>query len=152
MKKLHRHILVVAVAALLAFVISPYLADFCSFGFSYTEESSSDILKRVAALAVGLVWLGFTLALRNPRPQKWLILGFLSPILCVPLHYQLSAWFAGYGMGTVGYETPLIEGLMVAGIFSWIFVPCGVIFGSSSAFITWLLEDEEAEQATSSNH
>ena len=49
----------------------------------------------VAALSVGLVWLVFTLTLKTPRTQQWMILGFISPIFFVPLFYQLMAWFDG---------------------------------------------------------
>lgn len=140
MKTLLRHATVVVSASLLAFLIAPYVAR---LGYSFnalTENSSVDGVGAVAALSVGLVWLVFTLALKRPRTQQWMILGFMSPIFFVPLFYQLTAWFSGYGSHTYGFGSPLQIGLMVAGILSWILVPFGLLIGLCSAGVTWLIE------------
>lgn len=140
MKTLLRHAAVVASASLMAFLIAPYVAKL-GYSFSaFTEDSSVDGVGTVAALSVGLVWLVFTLALKRPRTQQWMIVGFISPIFFVPLFYQLTAWFAGYGSHSYGFESPLLIGLMVAGILSWIFVPFGLLIGLCSAGVTWLIE------------
>jgi hypothetical protein len=140
MKTLLRHAAVVASASLLAFLIAPYVARLGYSFNAFTENSSVDGVGAVAALSVGLVWLVFTLTLKRPRTQQWVILGFLSPILFVPLFYQLTAWFAGYGSQSYGFGSPLQIGLMVAGILSWIFVPLGLLIGLCSAGVTWLVE------------
>jgi hypothetical protein len=143
MKTLLRHAAVVASASLLAFLIAPYVARLGYSFNAFTENSPVDGVGAVAALSVGLVWLVFTLALKKPRTQQWVILGFVSPILFVPLFYQLTAWFAGYGSHSYGFGSPLQIGMMVAGILSWIFVPLGLLIGLSSACVTWLIEPKK---------
>ncbi len=145
MKTLLRHISVVAGAAFLAFLIAPYIARYGYSLSAFTESSAVDGVRAVAALAVGLVWLIFTLALTKPRIQQWMILGFFSPILFVPLFYQFTAWFAGYGSHSYGFGSPLEIGLMVAGMLSWIFVPFGLLIGVSSAVITRLIDNNKME-------
>ena len=140
MKTLLRHAAVVASASLLAFLIAPYVARVGRPFSAFTANSSVDGVGAGAALSVGLVWLVFSLMLKRPRAQQWVILGFVSPIFFVPLFYQLTAWFAGYGTHSYGFGYPLQIGLMVAGILSWIFVPIGLLIGLCSAGITWLIE------------
>ena len=98
-----RHAAVVAFASLLAFLAAPYIARLGNSFNTFTENSSVDGVGAVAALSVGLVWLVFTLTLKRPRTQQWMILGFISPIFFVPLFYQLSAWFAGYGAAQISF-------------------------------------------------
>ena len=140
MKTLLRHAAVVASASLLAFFITPYIARLGYSFNAFTANSSVDGVGAVAALSVGLVWLVFTLTLRRPRTQQWVILGFISPIFFVPLFYQLTAWFAGYGSHSYGFGSPLQIGLMVAGILSWVFVPLGLLIGLCSAGVIRLIE------------
>ena len=140
MKTLLRHAAVVASASLLAFLIAPHVARLGYSFIAFTENSSVDGVGPVGALSVGLVWLVFTLTLKRPRTQHWVILGFISPIFFVPLFYQLTAWFPGYGSHSYGFESPLQIGLIVAGILSPVFVPLGLLIGLCSAGVTRLIE------------
>ena len=140
MKTLLRHAAVVASASLLAFFIAPYIARLGNLFNAFTTNSSVDGVGAFAAFSVGLVWLVFTLTLRRPRTQHWVILGFISPIFFVPLFYQLTAWFPGYGSHSYGFESPLQIGFIVAGILSWFFVPLGLLIGLCSAGVTRLIE------------
>jgi hypothetical protein len=142
-KTLTRHAAVVASASLLAFLTVPYIARLGYSFNAFSANSSVDCVRAVAALSLGLVWLVFTLTLRRPRTQQWVILSFISPIFFVPLFYQLADWFAGYGAHSHGFESPLQIGLMVAGILSWIFVPLGVLISLCSAGLTWLIESKK---------
>ena len=77
MKTSLRHAAVVASASFLAFLVAPYIARL-GYSFSaFTENSSVDGVGAVTALLVGLVWLVFTLTLKRPRTQQWMILGFI---------------------------------------------------------------------------
>ena len=140
MKILLRHAAVVASASLVAFLVAPSIARLGYSFNAFSENSSVEGVGNLAALSVGLVWLVFTLTLKRPRIQQWLILGFISPIFFVPLFYQLTAWFAGYSSHSYGLGYPLKIGLLVAGILSWIFVPLGLLIGLCSAGVTWLIE------------
>ena len=103
---------------------------------SFYPSSEVDDAGGVAALAVGLVWLLFSLLLKKPRTHQWLALGFISPFLVLPLFLLLGAWFEGHG----DPRTPLYLGFMVAVVFSWLCIPLGLAIGTSSAIITWLFE------------
>ena len=140
MKTPLRHAAVVPFASLLAILAAPYIARLGYSFNAFTENSSVDGVGAVAALSVGLVWLVFTLTLKRPRTQQWMIFGFISPIFFVPLFYQLMAWFGGYGSHSYGFGSPLLIGLMVAGILSWIFVPLVLLIGLCSAGVTRLIE------------
>ena len=135
-----RHAAVVAFASLLAFLAAPCIARLGYSFNAFTENSSVDGLGAFAALSVGFVWLVFTLTLKTPRTQQWMILGFISPIFFVPLFHQLMVWFGRYGSHSYGFGSPLEIGLMVAGILSWIFVPLGLLIGLCSAGVTRLIE------------
>ena len=135
-----RHAAVVASASFLAFLVAPYIARLGYSFNAFTENSPVDSEGAVAALSVGLVWLVFTLTLKSPRTQLWMIFGFISQIFFVPLFYQLMACFVGYGSHSYGFGSPLQVGLMVAGILSWFLLPLGLLIGLCSAGVTRLIE------------
>jgi len=143
MKTLLRHAAVVAAASLIAFLIAPYIARLGYSFIAFTENASVDGVSAAGALSVGIVWLVFTLMLKRPRTQHWLILGFVSPIFFVPLFYHLTAWFEDYGSHSYGFGDRLQISLIVTGILSWIFVPLGLLIGLSSAGVTWLIEQKK---------
>ena len=72
-----RHAAVVASPFFLAFLVAPYFARL-GYSFSaFTENLSVHGVGAVAALSVELVWLVFTLTLKRPRTQQWMILGLI---------------------------------------------------------------------------
>jgi len=140
MRDIPRHLAVAISTALVAYLVAPYIGR---YGYSlnmFTEDTPVDGVGFVAALAVGGVWFVFSLFLREPRFQQWLILGFFSPIISVPLFYQYTAWLSGSGSHSYGFESPLWIGLMVTGILCWIFVPFGLLTGGVSAFVAQFVD------------
>jgi|GEM_PF-5744986 len=140
MRTIPRHFAVAIATALVAYLIAPYIAR---YGYSlnmFTENTPVDGVGSVAAVVTGCVWFVFSLILRKPKLQQWLIIGFFSPVLSVPLFYQLTAWLSDSGSHSYGFGAPLWVGLMVAGMFCWIFVPFGLLTGGVSGFVAKIVD------------
>ncbi len=141
MRALPRHFAVAISAAIVAFLVAPCIARYGYSLNAFTEGTPVDDVGLVAALAVGYVWFAFSLFLRTPKFHQWLILGFFSPMLSVPLFYQITDWLSDYELHSYWFglrESPLWKGLMVTFVLCWIFIPFGLLTGVVSAFASKL--------------
>jgi ABC-type spermidine/putrescine transport system permease subunit II len=143
MKFLPRHFAVAISAAIVALLIAPCIARYGYSLNAFAKGTPVVGVGLVAALAVGSVWFVFSLFLRAPKFHQWLILGFFSPILSVPLFYQITDWLSDYEIHSYGFsfrESPLWKGLMVTLVLCWIFIPFGLLTGVVSAFASKLAD------------
>ena len=131
-------------AALIAYFVVPYIARYGYSLIAITANTPENGVGLVAAIVVGLVWLMFSLFLRKPKFQQWFILGFFSPIITVPIFYQLTAWISqreqhSYGFGT--RESPLWIGLMVTIMLCWLLVPFGLLTAGISGLVAKFVDN-----------
>jgi hypothetical protein len=143
MRALPRHLAVAISAAIVALLIDPCIARYGYSPNASTEGTLVDCVNLGAALAAGCVWLVFSLLLRKPKFHQWLILGFFSPILSVPLFFQLTDWLSDYELNSYGFglrESPLWKGFVVAIVLYWISIPFGLLTGVVAAFASKLAD------------
>ena len=139
MSRLPRHIIVAIIAGLIGYLAAPKILG----------GSAESVLKGIewhAALVSAGLWFAFSLLLRKPKIQQWLIIGFISPFLGVPLFYQMAAWKSGYGTHLPELGSALFIGLMAAGLLSWILIPVGLLTGGLAAAVSRPFAKNEAEQ------
>ena len=89
-----------------------------------------------AAYSFAEDWLLFSVLLWKPNVGKWLILGFISPFVWLPIFYQVIVWHQGYDFYFPELGPALLVGLMTA---------VGLFCGGFAALISGVFEEFEAE-------
>lgn len=144
MKRLPRHLSVAIVAALVGFFAAPRILG----------GSAESVLRGIewhAALISAGLWFVCSLLLKRPKVQQWLIIGFLSPFVGVPLFYQMAAWRSGYGSQLPELGSALLVGLIAAALLSWILIPVSLFTGGLAAVVSRAFENAETDQADTPN-
>lgn len=131
-------------AAIVGFIAAPRI-------LGGTAESVLRGIEWHAALVSAGLWFTFSLLLRKPKIQQWLIIGFVSPFIGVPLFYQMAAWKSGYGAQLPELGSALFVGLMAATLLSWLLIPVGLLTGGLAAAVSRPFAKIEAQQATAPN-
>ncbi len=144
MSRIPRHLTVALMAAIVGFVAAPLI-------LGGTAESILRGIEWHAALVSAGLWFTFSLLLRKPKIQQWLITGFVSPFIGVPLLYQMAAWKSGYGAQLPELGSALFVGLMAATLLSWLLIPVGLLTGGLAAAVSRPFKKIEAQQSATLN-
>ncbi|MBK1790049.1 hypothetical protein [Persicirhabdus sediminis] len=145
MSRLPRHLAIAFIAALVAYIAAPRILG----------EAAESVLREIewyAALVSAGLWFIFSLILTKPKIQQWLILGFISPFIGLPLFYSIAAWNSGYGTQIPEQGSALLFGLMAAGLLSWLLIPVGLLTGLLAAAVSRAFAKLETQQAAAQNH
>ena len=140
MRALLRHLAVALGAAFVAFVTTPSIAQLFSAFSLFMENESATKFGFLAALVSAFLWFLFSLLLRKPKLQQWIIIGFVSPFFDVPLFYQAVAFQSGYGTDFPEIGSALLLGLITAGLISPLLIPIGMVTGAPSSMISRFIE------------
>ena len=131
-------------AAIVGFIAAPRILG----------GSAESVLRGIewhAAMVSAGLWFTFSLLLRKPKIQQWLIIGFVSPFIGVPLLYQMAAWKSGYGSQLPELSSALFVGLMAATLLSWLLIPVGLLTGGLAAIVSRPFAKNEAQQGAAPN-
>ncbi len=82
------------------------------------------------------LWLAFSLCLRKPRPQQWLILGFLSPFLGAPLTLGTFALLRDHSLSLGLAAESALFGMLAALLAFWYTIPIGLGMGLVAALLS----------------
>jgi len=134
-----RHACIASSAAIIAFIAAPGVTNYQSSFSLFTENRSVPGVAWITTPIYAALWLVFSLSLRHPRFQQWLILGFISPLICVPMVYLGMAITSGNGWSSIAGFSPLILGLIASWLMSWLLIPIGLMMGVIANFITQML-------------
>ena len=104
MERVTRHFLIV-IAAIVSFFLMLKFIGIPAL-FSGIEWNT--------AYSFAVVWLLFSVLFWKPNVGKWLILGFISPFVWLPIFYQVIAWHQGYGFYFPELGPALLAGLLTA--------------------------------------
>ena len=142
-RRIPRHVSIATAAAFVGYLTLPRMSG---------SEPGSALkgLGLPGAIVLVILWFGFSLMLRRPKSQQWLVLGFVSPFVGGPLLFLYLAFAAGgvrsaTDLGNVG--TALAIGLGGAVMLSWMVVPIGMGMGCIAALISRAWSKHEAGQA-----
>lgn len=130
MNSIIRHIAVAASSGLFALITVPLAIELLS-ALSLGDDSPVLSFTLMAAGVSTILWFILSLILKNPRLQKWLILGFASPLLGIPIFY-----IALGAQSSASLSESLFFGILATGFLSWIFIPLGILNGVLSHFVT----------------
>ncbi|QQL44587.1 hypothetical protein [Sulfuriroseicoccus oceanibius] len=144
MKRLPRHLSIALVAAIVGFIAAPRI-------LGVSAESVLRGIEWHAAIVSAGLWFTFSLLLRKPKIQQWLIIGFVSPFIGVPLFYQMAAWKSGYGSQLPELGSALYVGLIAATLLSWLLIPVGLLTGGLAAIVSRPFAKIEAQQVGAQN-
>ena len=125
MRSILRYITIALAAFLIGSVATPLtVALLTAFSLFDTQESILR-LGLIGGIASAITWLTASFCLHDFRVQQWMILGFLSPFVGVPIFFLLTS----YAAGAVSFTIALQAGVITAGMLCPLLCPVGLLSG-----------------------